>query len=201
MKKMENIDASRRAFSKLAMTFGLTAAVSPITALMLPERVMAEEIVPLRIYNPHTGDKYEVQLFEGDRWNAMGILACDWMMRDWREKETVECDRKLYAALYVIQKKFGITDPIMIHSGFRSQKTNAMLRNRSIARRNGQVTWETPAVGSQHILAKAVDFSLPGVPPREVARYVESLNLGGTGNYSTFTHMDTGRVRHWGPRP
>jgi uncharacterized protein YcbK (DUF882 family) len=36
------------------------------------------------------------------------------------------------------------------------------------------------------------------VPVPVVSRYVKSLNIGGLGVYSTFTHMDTGRVRQWG---
>lgn len=193
-------ESTRRSFLKLGMTLGLTVAASPLEALLLPESALAAPVVPLRLYNPHTDERYDVQLFEGGKWNRMGLVACDWMMRDWRQKQTVKCDRKLYAALYVVQRKFNVSEPIRINSGFRSVATNTMLRNRSIERR-GRSTWETPAVHSQHCLAKAVDFAVPGVSPREVAAYVESLRIGGTGNYATFTHMDTGRVRRWGPKP
>jgi uncharacterized protein YcbK (DUF882 family) len=192
--------SARAAFANIASLLGIAAAACPLAALGLPESAMAAPIGPLRLHNPHTGEAYDVQLFQGDQWNRAGILVCDWMMRDWRKKETVQCDRKLYAALYVIQVKFGIVDPIAVNSGFRSPETNAMLRSQSIARAGG-VSWETPAVNSQHCHARAVDFALPNVTPREVARFVERISLGGTGNYPTFTHMDTAGVRHWGPRP
>lgn len=201
MEDLGKHELSRRALGRIAMTLGLGAAVCPLSALMLPESAFAAVgQTPLRLHNPHTNERYDIPLFQGAEWSKKGIVYCDWMMRDWRENETVQCDRKLYAALYVIQRKFGVSDPISVNSGFRSNKTNSMLRSRSIAR-NGGASWETPAVNSQHCKARAVDFRVPGVPPREVARFVEALKLGGTGNYPTFTHMDTGSVRRWGPKP
>jgi uncharacterized protein YcbK (DUF882 family) len=201
MTKLETHELNRGAFTRIAMTLGLTAAVCPLVSLGLPESAMAAvpQQTPLRLFNPHTKEKYDIQLFQGSQWNRMGILSCDWMMRDWRENQTVQCDRKLYAALYVIQRKYGVVSPISVNSGFRSEKTNAMLRGKSIDK-NGGASWETPAVNSQHCKARAVDFRVPGVEPRTVAAFVESLQLGGTGNYPTFTHMDTGSVRRWGPK-
>ncbi|MCZ7861737.1 DUF882 domain-containing protein [Agrobacterium salinitolerans] len=202
MTKLETHDLNRGAFTRIAMTLGLSAAVCPLVALGLPESAMAASVTgtPLRLHNPHTQERYDIQLFQGRQWNRMGILSCDWMMRDWRENQTVQCDRKLYAALYVIQRKYEVTSPISVNSGFRSVKTNSMLRGRSIEK-NGGASWETPAVNSQHCKARAVDFRVPGVEPRVVAAFVETLGMGGTGNYPTFTHMDTGSVRRWGPKP
>ncbi len=197
MANNEKIDLSRRTFTRLAMTFGLTAAICPLSALMLPESALAAPVRPLRLFNPHTKEQYDIELFANGEWNQMGILACDWMMRDWRENQTVQCDRKLYAALYVIQHHFGVREPISINSGYRSPKTNSMLRSRSIKKR-GRATEETPAVNSKHIEAKAMDYAFANVKPRAVFDYVKSLKMGGVGNYSTFTHMDTGNIRTWG---
>ena len=196
MTQLEQINSSRRAFTSLAMTLGLTASICPLSALMLPESALAAAPVPLRLFNPHTKEQYDVEIFSKGKWNKMGILACDWMMRDWRENKTVQCDRKLYAALYVIQQHFGIKEPISINSGFRSIKTNTMLRNASI-KTYGRATTKTPALDSQHIQAKAMDFAIPGVSPKKVSNYVKTLKMGGTGHYSTFTHMDTGTIRSW----
>jgi uncharacterized protein YcbK (DUF882 family) len=196
--KHEEIDLTKRSFIKMAATLGATAAICPLSSLMLPDSAMAEPMVPLRLFNPHTGETYSVELFSGSQWNKSGLLVCDWMMRDWRQKQVVNCDRKIYAALYVIQRKFTVSSPISINSGFRSNATNQMLRSNSISRNKGRATSESPAVNSQHLYARAVDFSIPGVPVPVVSRYVKSLNIGGLGVYSTFTHMDTGRVRQWG---
>lgn len=165
---------------------------------MLPDSAMAAPLVPLRLHNPHTNETYEVELFSGSKWNESALLVCDWMMRDWRQKKTVNCDRKLYAALYVIQRKYNISDPISINSGYRSPETNTMLRRNSIKRNGGRVTESAPAINSEHLRARAVDFKVPGVSVKEVSRYVRDLEIGGLGVYSTFTHMDTGSVRQWG---
>lgn len=194
-----DVDLSKRSFIRMAATLGMTAAVCPLASLMLPESAMAASMVPLRIYNPHTKEKYDIELFVGSKWNENALLVCNHMMRDWRQGKSVHCDKKLFAALYVVQRKFNIADPISLNSGYRTPETNSMLRSNSLNRNGGRSTSETPAVSSQHLLAKAVDFALPGVEPIVVSRYVQSLGLGGVGNYSTFTHMDTrGERVAWG---
>lgn len=193
-------DESRRTLGKIGVTLGLSSAVCPLGALMMPESALADLAEPLRLFNPHSNERYDVQLFQGGSFNSASVLVCDWMMRDFRESRTVVCDRKIYVALYVVQRFHRVQSPLILNSGFRSPKTNAMLRTRSIEE-NGGVSWETPAVNSQHCQAKAVDFRVPGVEPRAIAAYVETLALGGVGNYPTFTHMDTASIRHWGPRP
>jgi uncharacterized protein YcbK (DUF882 family) len=55
------------------------------------------------------------------------------------------------------------------------------------------------APNSQHLLGRAVDFTLPGLDPIVVSKYVQTLGMGGVGNYPTFTHMDTrGERVYWG---
>jgi uncharacterized protein YcbK (DUF882 family) len=200
---MSKIDQNKRNFIKLASTLGLSAAVCPAFSLMMPESALAAPMVPLRLANPHTGEKYEVELFAGQDWNASALLVCNWMLRDWREKRTVKCDPGLFAALYVVQRNFNADGFINVNSGYRSPETNAYLRAQSIARNGGRATAESPAVNSQHIQAKAVDYTIPGVKPIEVTMFVkEKLQqrtvIGGVGSYSNFTHMDTGSVRQWG---
>lgn len=180
----EVIDQNKRSFIRMASTLGMAATLCPLSSLMLSEEAMAAPMVPLRLHNPHTKESYEVELFSGSKFNKSGLLVCDWMMRDWRQKKVVVCDRKLYAGLYVVQRKFGVTTPIYINSGFRTKQTNSIL--------------EGAAENSKHLLAQAVDFAIPGVPVPEVSKYVKSLKIGGMGVYPTFTHMDTGSVRYWG---
>jgi Uncharacterized protein conserved in bacteria len=185
MKK--DIDLSRRSFITMASTLGLGAAMCPLASLMLPDSAMAAPMVPLRMYNPHTRDRYDVELFVGSKWNENALLVCHHMMRDWRQKKSIQCDRKLFAALYVVQRKFNVESPISINSGYRTPETNNMLRESGAA------------PNSQHLLGRAVDFAIPGVDPIVVSRYVKTLGIGGVGNYPTFTHMDTrGERVSWG---
>jgi uncharacterized protein YcbK (DUF882 family) len=125
-------------------------------------------------------------------------VVCDWMMRDWRENQVVHCDRKLYAALYVLQRYFKPRDPLQINSGFRSIKTNSMLRSRSLGESGGKAGWMTPAINSMHTKARAVDFVIPGQDLNFVEKAVWEMGIGGLGKYPSFVHMDTGTRRTWG---
>jgi uncharacterized protein YcbK (DUF882 family) len=81
-------------------------------------------------------------------------------------------------------------DPFEILSGYRSPKTNALLRNRS----------RGVARNSYHIMAMAVDLRIQSRSVSQVARAALALNAGGVGRYSRsdFVHVDSGPVRDWG---
>lgn len=59
------------------------------------------------------------------------------------------------------------------------------------------------AVNSMHLVAGAADFVVEGLNPKQVVELIfelidnGSMNRGGIGNYSTFTHYDIGRYRTW----
>ena len=58
---------------------------------------------------------------------------------------------------------------------------------------------------SQHMLGKAIDFYIPGVPLERLREVGLRAQRGGVGFYPTsgapFVHMDTGSVRHWPRMP
>lgn len=200
---MSKVDLNKRKFIKIASMLGASAACCPLFSLMLPESAMAAPAVPLRLANPHTGEHYEIELFTGPDWNSNALVICNWMLRDWRQQITVECDAGLFAGLYVVQRSFNADGYVTINSGYRSPATNAMLRTRSLSKSGGHESSETPAVNSKHIEGKAVDFTVPGVKPMDVTLFVKKglqgrTRIGGVGSYETFTHMDTGSVRQWG---
>lgn len=188
----------RRGFLRIAGALGLSAIAPGIDSLLAPAAAATAQSIPLRLYNANTKERYEIQLFRGSEWNPAGLIVCDWMMRDWRENMVVHCDRRLYAALYVLQRYFSPQGMVTINSGFRSKKTNDMLRRRELAKNDGEESWRTPAVNSLHTRAMAVDFVIPGVSLKKVGDAIWDLKLGGLGRYTTFNHMDTGRRRRWG---
>jgi len=188
----------RREILGMVGALGLAGASPALEGLLAPAAAEAAASVPLRLFNPHTKERYDVQLFVGSQWNAAGLVVCDWMMRDWRENAVVHCDRRLYAAMYVLQRYFNSRDPIYVNSGYRSPTTNAMLRKRSLSETGGKATWMTPAINSLHTQARAVDFVIPGVDLAKVGEAIWDLNLGGLGRYGSFNHMDTGTRRRWG---
>src|SRR6202007_2385008 len=88
-------------------------------------------------------------------------------------------------------QEVGAKEPIQIVCGYRSPATNGMLRRRS----------KGVAQFSQHMLGKAIDFYIPGVPLEQLRYAGLRMQRGGVGFYPTsgspFVHLDTGSVRHW----
>lgn len=144
--------------------------------------------VPFRVVNPHTDEKYSVDLFTGGQWNERSVMICHWIFRDWREKQVVEMDRKLYAAAYVLQRYFDSDGHVQINSGFRTERTNAMLRRMGYR----------AAPESFHLKARAMDLVIGKANSAQVANVAQLFRLGGIGQYPSFTHLDSGPVgRIW----
>ncbi|MBU1535892.1 DUF882 domain-containing protein [Myxococcota bacterium] len=97
-------------------------------------------------------------------------------------------DMKLLKILAMSARHFGKQE-ITIISGYRSPRFNTELRKKL----------HQVAPRSLHTLGKAVDFTIPGIKPGEVARWLRRKKLGGVGFYKTskFLHFDTGTVRSW----
>jgi uncharacterized protein YcbK (DUF882 family) len=121
--------------------------------------------------------------------DALGKL--NHFLRDWRNDKQTKMDPHLFDILWEVYREVGATEPIHIISSYRSPETNAMLRRTS----NGVAQF------SLHMLGKAMDFYIPGVPLEELRHAGLRLQRGGVGFYpssgSPFVHLDTGGVRHW----
>lgn len=145
---------------------------------------------PFRLRHATTGEAHEFPLFTAGAWNPHGLMVADWMFRDWRDGVMHPCDRRLYAALYVLQRTFGGRE-FVLTSGYRTRRTNDLLRRKGYA----------PADNSQHLSGRAVDFHVPGVSTKDLARAAWEMRLGGVARYASkgFVHMDTrGEPTRWG---
>jgi len=82
------------------------------------------------------------------------------------------------------------SEPYMLLSGYRSPKTNAMLRSRS----------RGVAKNSLHMKGQAADLRLSSRSTSQMSRAAIACAGGGVGRYSgsNFVHMDCGVVRSWG---
>lgn len=144
--------------------------------------------VPFRVHNPNTDERYSVDLFNGGEWNERSVMICHWVFRDWRDKQVVEMDRKLYAAAYVLQRYFDADGFVQVNSGFRTERTNELLRRMGYR----------AAPESFHLKARAMDLVIPKANSSQVANVAQLFRLGGLGHYPNFTHLDTGPVgRIW----
>jgi len=176
---------SRRDFLKFAGSGLVVAACSP----SLVQASLPDEPRVLALNNLHTGETLESCYFNGHRYVRSELKRLNHICRDFRRNEVHPMDKGLFDQLTRIQTLIGSEAEVQIISGYRSPATNEMLRQNS----NGV------AQKSFHMMGKAFDFRLDGVPLKQVHEAALSLKAGGVGYYprSGFVHIDTGPVRNW----
>lgn len=148
----------------------------------------------LAIRNVHNNESVDALFARGGRFVPAGLAELRHGLRDWRTGEMHDIDRNLLALLVRLRESLGVPGnrKIDLISGYRSPLTNAALRARG-----GSHTGV--ATKSQHMLGKATDIAIPGVPLAQLRRAAVSLRGGGVGFYPRdgFVHVDTARVRTW----
>ena len=148
----------------------------------------------LALYNTHTGHTLDVQFHRDGKFDEDALEQLNIFLRDHRENEATVMDPMLYMQLWAIRETISqsqVKNPVIhIISGYRTPKTNQMLREKS-----GGV-----AKNSYHMFGRAIDFRIPGVSTRGVRDIARTLEAAGVGYYagSNFVHIDTGEKRHWG---
>jgi uncharacterized protein YcbK (DUF882 family) len=144
----------------------------------------------LSLVNEKTGEWLNtVYWAEGD-YIPEALEAVNHILRDWREDLAFEMDPHAIDILSATQRLLDSGEPFQVVSGYRTRKTNAMLRRRSRA----------VAKNSYHIKGMAVDIAMQTRSVRQISRAGLSLGAGGVGRYSRshFVHLDSGPVRKWG---
>jgi len=149
------------------------------------------EVRSLKLYHLHTHEKAEIVYKRNGRYDPEGLRKINIILRDWRRNEPTKMDPRLLDLVWEAYRQSGATDYIQVVCGYRSPSTNSMLRSRS----------RGVAEKSQHMLGKAMDFYIPGVPLKKLRDIGLKMQGGGVGYYPTsgspFVHMDVGNVRHW----
>jgi uncharacterized protein YcbK (DUF882 family) len=141
----------------------------------------------LRLFNPHTGET-----FDGPYSTQYGVIPgaaaeLSHFLRDFHSGVTATIDMRTIDFLWDVLHSVGARGATVL-SAYRTPETNAML-----ARTNFGV-----AEHSQHMFARAIDFTLGSGLPEAVA-VARAMRRGGVGWYprSRFIHIDTGPVRTW----
>lgn len=145
----------------------------------------------LVIYTPALGETTRtVYWVPGEGYIRESLDEISWVLRDRRTKTAKLYDPHVIDQLYALTLQLGYAKPVHGLSGYRSNKTNEMLRN----------TMRGVAKSSFHTKAKAIDIRMPGVSTRNLRNAALSLKAGGVGYYSrsSFVHIDSGTVRNWG---
>lgn len=182
---MEKTNLQRRRWLSLGgIALGATLIPNLANAIVSTPKPLS-----LRLRNVNTGDVVSAS-YAGGHFASSDLGKLNYLMRDRHVNRVKAIDPNLFLKLTRIQAKLGLRNSeILVLSGYRSAQTNARMRRRS----------RGVASNSYHILGKAVDFYIQGVPLARIKSAAESLNSGGVGYYprNHFVHVDTGPVRTW----
>ena len=177
--------------ARASVRIGLAVTIMLVAGSSLQNAIAGGDTRTLTMHHVHTGETITVTYMRDGEYDEAALKKLDWFMRDWRRNEEQRMDPRLFDVLWRAYRDTDATKPIEIICGYRSPNTNAFLRTRS-----GGV-----AKFSQHILGKAIDFFIPGVPLAKLRAVGLQLQRGGVGFYpssgSPFVHLDVGTVRHW----
>jgi uncharacterized protein YcbK (DUF882 family) len=177
----------------------LALGAAACAGVLLPRaaEAAAGSLAPARLrslafFNTHTDERLSVAYARGREYQPAALDKINFILRDFRVNEVKPIDPALLDLLHTLHGDLESDQPIHIISGYRSPKTNAMLRSQ------GGLD-SGVASGSLHMAGKAIDIRMPGVPLATLRDAARALKRGGVGFYpsSNFVHVDTGRVRHW----
>ncbi|MEI4262350.1 YcbK family protein [Roseovarius sp. D0-M9] len=179
---------SRRALLGAFAATALVAAPSNANAFGFLRG--AGDIRRLRMVSPRTGERIDTIYWIEGEYIREAVNEISAFMRDWRTNDVKAIDIRTVDIMVASHNLLNTSEPYTLLSGYRSPKTNAMLRSRS-----GGV-----AKNSLHLQGQAADLRLGSRSVGQVGKAAIACRAGGVGKYSrsNFVHMDCGAVRSWG---
>jgi uncharacterized protein YcbK (DUF882 family) len=145
----------------------------------------AGDVRRIRMYSQRTGESIDTIYYADGQWVDEALDEITYFMRDWRQNVAMKYDPRNIDILASTLKMMDTDEPYLMISGYRTPKTNRMLRG--------------AASHSYHMKAMAADVRLKSRSVRQVSGAALAFNAGGVGVYnrSNFVHMDCGPVRTW----
>lgn len=179
--------ADRRGFLKHGLLF--SAALGFWTPSLARADVPVRKGRTMVFTNVHTQERFKGEYWYDGEYIPGAFDEIKTVLRDFRTGDKFPIDPRLMDILFVLHRRLDNFAPFNVLSGYRSPKTNEMLRE----------TTNGVARGSLHMQGQAIDLNLPGTRLATLHRAGLRLRSGGVGYYpaSDFVHIDTGRVRSW----
>ena len=149
----------------------------------------AGDIRRIRMYSGRTGESLDtIYWIDGD-YIKEALSEVNQFMRDWRTDGVKVIGPQTIDILAASHRLLDVSEPYLMLSGYRSPKTNAMLRSRS----------RGVAKNSLHMHGQAADLRLKSRNVQQMAQAAAANASGGVGIYrrANFVHMDSGPVRSW----
>ncbi|MFC6638296.1 DUF882 domain-containing protein [Sulfitobacter sp. JBTF-M27] len=148
------------------------------------------DIRRIKMYSGRTGERIDMIYWIEGQYIKDAVKEVNYFMRDWRTDGVKSIDLRTVDIMAAAHNLLDVNEPYMLLSGYRSPKTNAMLRSRS----------RGVAKNSLHMRGQAADLRLSTRSVNQMAKAAIACQGGGVGRYSgsNFVHMDCGVVRSWG---
>jgi uncharacterized protein YcbK (DUF882 family) len=185
------LNTRRLSVARAGYAFGLALLIFLFGSRALQNAVAEGDTRSITMHHIHTGEDITITYKRDGRYDDAALAKLNWFLRDWRRSEQTNMDPRLIDLVWEVQREAGSNEPIQVVCGYRSPATNAMLRRSS----------EGVARFSQHILGRAMDFYVPGIPLEQLREIGLRLARGGVGFYpesgSPFVHMDVAGIRMW----
>ncbi len=149
----------------------------------------AGDIRRLSMYSGRTGESIDTIYWLEGKYIPEALKEINYFMRDWRFNKVISIDTRTLDIMAASHALMETNEPYMMLSGYRTPKTNAMLRARS----------RKVAKHSLHMKGQAGDLRLKSRSVSQMAKAALACHAGGVGRYyhSNFVHMDCGAVRTW----
>jgi uncharacterized protein YcbK (DUF882 family) len=150
----------------------------------------AGDIRRIRMYSGRTGEAIDTIYWIEGEYIPEVMKEINYFMRDWRTDDATKMDMRTIDIMAASHRLMDVSEPFMLLSGYRSPRTNAMLRSKS----------RGVAKNSLHMKGQAADLRLKSRSVGQMAKAAAACASGGVGKYSrsNFVHMDCGPVRSWG---
>ena len=148
------------------------------------------DIRRIKMYSGRTGERIDMIYWVEGKYIKESVQEVHRFMRDWRTNDVKFIDLRTIDVMAAAHNLLDSSEPYMLLSGYRSPKTNNMLRARS----------KGVAKNSLHMKGQAADLRLSSRSVSQVSLAAAACKGGGVGRYSgsNFVHMDCGPVRVWG---
>ncbi len=147
------------------------------------------DIRSLSMISRRTGEKFKGVYCIDNEYIPEVLEEISYVMRDWRRNEVKSIDIRTIDLIAASHNLLNTDEPYTLLSGYRSAKTNAMLRRRS----------RSVARHSLHMTGQAADVLLSSRSVKQVFKAAAKCSGGGVGRYyrSGFVHIDCGPLRTW----
>ncbi len=188
LKSVDTQNMERRDVLKMGLA-GLLAAAIPLNMSNEAYASTGNDVHRISFRHAHTGESFSGVYRVGDKYLPQAFERLNYVLRDFRTREVFPMDPRVIDIVAAVQRDIDPAKSFEVLSGYRSPKTNTMLRRAGTG----------VAKNSFHMYGQALDIRVPHYKTSYVRNVAKSLRAGGVGSYvrSGFVHLDTGKVRSW----